>query len=116
MSLNADIFAALGPIVGNRVYPSVAPAGAGLPRIVYTRVGGEPVNYAEGTLTDREGARLQITVWAKTALDAEATLKAVDAAVQAAFGSHRLGGPISSDEPENGLYGLHQDYEIWFAR
>ena len=79
MSAEAAIVPLLTGLVSGRVYPDVAPSGAGLPRIVYQQVGGQALNYTEGTLPADENARMQIVCWAATRAAAIALMKQAEA-------------------------------------
>ncbi|AVS67855.1 DUF3168 domain-containing protein [Paracidovorax avenae] len=118
MSLEADLFAALGPLVGGAAYPDVGPAGAPLPRIVYQQVGGRAINYTDDVLPDKRNARMQIACWASTRLQAVALALQVEAALLAAPGLQveALGAHTSTYEEDTKLYGCRQDFSIWAAR
>ena len=53
MSAEAALVPLLTGLVAGRIYPDVAPSGAGLPRIVYQQVGGQAINYTEGKRFDK---------------------------------------------------------------
>ena len=118
MSAEAAIFQLLTGFVGGRVYPDVSPSGALLPRIVYQQVGGKTISYTEGTLPDKENARMQIVCWAATRMAAINLAKQVEAAILAAPGmqAEAIGARISGYEPDTGLYSSMQDFSIWTAR
>lgn len=49
MSIQSAIYAKLGQLVSNRIYPSVAPQGAPFPRITYAVVGADHPRHLLGT-------------------------------------------------------------------
>ena len=118
MSAEAAIFQLLTGFVGGRVYPDVSPSGALLPRIVYQQVGGETINYTEGTLPDEENARMQIVCWATTRLAAINLMKQAEAAILAApvIQAEALGARVSGHEMDTNLYSSMQDFSIWTTR
>lgn len=120
MSAEAAIVPLLTGLVSGRIFPDVAPALAGLPRIVYQQVGGESINYTEGTLPDKENARMQIVCWAETRTAAIALMKQTEALILAApnIQAEAMGARSSMAETdvEPPLYGSLQDFSIWAAR
>lgn len=120
MSAEAAIVPLLTGLVSGRIYPDVAPSGALLPRIVYQQVGGKTINYTEGSLPDKENARMQIVCWAASRLSAINLAKQVEAAILAAPGmqSEAIGAraSIAETDVEPFLYGSRQDFSIWTAR
>lgn len=117
MTPEAHVFNALQALVSGRCYPDVAPSGAPLPRIVHQQVGGRSVNYTEGTLPDRENARMQIACWAETREAATALARQAEAALLAAnLQCEPLGARVSVHEPDTGLRCARQDFSIWVPR
>ena len=120
MSAEVPLHALLSGLVAGRVYPDVAPFDAPLPRIVYQQVGGRVINYTEGTLPDRENARMQVACWAATRLAALNLAKQAESALLAApapsFQAEAIGARISGYEQATGLYSSHQDFSIWTTR
>lgn len=115
MALETDLKAALDPLVSGRVYPDVTPDNPTLPCIVYQQVGGEAVNFVEGTLPDMNNARVQLHVWAKTRLEASTLAQQARAALTSALGATTLGAPTSLYEEPLKLYGSRCFYGIWYA-
>lgn len=120
MSSEAALHPLLSGLVGGATYPDVAPSAAPLPRIVYQQVGGENITYTEGTLPDKENARMQIACWAATRLAAINLAKQVEAAILAApaFQAEAIGARTSVVETDLQpyLYGSRQDFSIWIDR
>lgn len=118
MSAEAAIVPLLTGLVSGRIYPDVAPSGAALPRIVYQQIGGQSINFTEGTLPDKENARMQVVCWAATRLAAINLAKQVEAAIVAATGFQAtpIGARISGYEQDTNLYSSMQDFSIWTNR
>ena len=118
MSAEAALVPLLTGLVSGRIYPDVAPSGAGLPRIVYQQVGGKTINYTEGALPDKENARMQVVCWASTRMAAINLMKQVEAAILSApvIQAEALGARISGYEQDTNLFSSMQDFSIWTAR
>ena len=118
MSVESDIFDTLKALVSNRVYPDSAPSGAAKPYITYTQVGGDAINYTEGTVPNRKNGVFQVNVWAQTRSEASALMLAVEAALMQAtvFAVEVQRAPINEYEPDIPIYGAHQDFSIWSVR
>lgn len=118
MSAEAAIVPLLTGLVSGRIYPDVAPSGAGLPRIVYQQVGGQAINYTEGTIPDKENARMQVVCWAATRAAAIALMKQAEAAIRTApvIQVEPLGARVSGYEQDANLYSSQQDFSIWTTR
>lgn len=110
-----DIFAVLGPLVSDEVYPGVAPPEANSPRITYHWIGGKPLNFLEG-VPDKRNGRLQVDVWAKLDTEAARIIRRVEDAIR--LDPRLLGmsesGAQSDHEPDTGLYARKQTFSIWF--
>ena len=115
MSLDEKLFAALSPLVGGEVYPDVAPDGVVKPYITYQQVGGDAVNYTEGSIPDRRNARVQINVWAETRLAASSLSELVEDTLRPMIDlqTEVIGARVSVYEPETKLRGARQDFSIW---
>lgn len=116
MSLEATLYSLLGPLVGNRCYPDVTPDGAAFPLIVYQQVGGTAFDYVEGTVPDKDNARMQVHVWSKTRKEASSIARAARVAlVECAMKATTLAAPVSLYDADLKLYGARQDFGIWYT-
>jgi len=117
MTVEADIFAALKDLVGNRVYRDLAPDKVTtLPRITFQQVGGGAVNFLDPTVPSKKNGRFQVNCWDGDR-DAVAGLsRQVEDALRVASGLQTtvLGEPIAVFEQETMLYGTIQDFSFWF--
>lgn len=115
MSLETAVFAILGPLVANRVYPDVAPDDPVFPLIIHQDVGGVPYEYIDQTLPDHDNARLQLIVWSKSRIEARAVARNARAAL---LGSQlvvkTLTGTISIFNEDLKLYGSRTDFGVWY--
>lgn len=116
MSIEAELFALLGPLVDGRCYPDTTPDSPLFPCIVYQTVGGEAHDYLERRLLGSENYRVQILCWTKRRSDTtELALLARQKLVEdgAALQSVKtLGQAVSQYEEPLKLYGSRQDFSI----
>lgn len=117
MTLEVDLFTALQAVC-SRTYPDVAPVGTARPYVVWQQIGGPAPVFLEGALPNKVGAYVQITVWDDERKDANALMRAIEAALVAntSMQARPLGGLIAAVDDGNVLRGCHQDFEIWAAR
>lgn len=118
MTVEADIFNLLKPLVSNRVYPDVAPAGAAKPYIVYQQVGGEALGFLGNDIPSKKNGRFQVSCWAVSRSAASTLALQVENAFLAAttMQARPLGAPASSYEADTTLYGTRQDFSVWSDR
>jgi len=106
----------LGPLLGARVYPDVAPEGAALPRATYQQVGGQSIVPLEGGVVTTRHYRMQINVWAQTRAEASTLMRAAGDALKAAdLMAVPQGEPVATYDPEVKLRGSMQDFMITWA-
>lgn len=112
--INADIDAALSPLVDGRLFPDAADAGTPLPYITYQRVGGQDASTTDGP-ADLKNGRFQINVWATTRNEADSLM---DQVIEALAAEPLLGVPLGapSSDYESGLdlRGSMLDFSIWY--
>jgi hypothetical protein len=115
MSVEADLFAVLGPLASTRAYPDVAPDGVARPYITYQQVGGASVNFLSG-IPDKRNGRFQVNVWAATRTAAMTLIRQVEDALRLSttLRATTEGGAVAEYEEEMKLYGARQDFSIWF--
>lgn len=115
MTVETDLFAALGPLASNRVYPDVAPSGATYPLITYQQVGGQALAFLESAAVGKRNARFQVNVWATTRVAAAALSRSVEdtLVVSATLRAMPIGALNAEHEPDTGLFGCRQDFSIW---
>lgn len=103
----------LAPLLGTRVFPDTAPASTELPFVIYQKVGGLEPLFADGTLPDKENARVQVQVWARKRTEASAMMRQVKAALCAApVFATTLGADVARND--DGFLGAQQDFSIWY--
>ena len=115
MSIETALFAALQGLVSGRVYPDVAPENEPRPYITYQQVGGDSVNFVEGTIPSKGNSRMQINVWADKRLQATALSKQVEDVLRTLTALHPtvLGAPIATYDDETKLRGTLQYFSLW---
>ncbi len=112
MSIESVIFNALKPLVGDRVFPDVAPGGTQPPYITFQQVGGAAYNYTEGGAVGARNARVQVNVWAATRLAASTIGNAAEDALRNVPGTEVLDAGTSIYEEETTLRGRMQDFSF----
>lgn len=115
MSLESQIFDALKGLVAQRVFPDVAPDEA-LPYITYQQIGGQAINFTDGTTPNRSNARMQINVWAATRLAASDLGAQVETAIRALADLQPmvLSARVSLYDPDTKARGTMQDFNLWY--
>lgn len=116
--IELKLVALLGPLVGGRIYPDVAPQGAALPRIVYQQAGGVAPTYIDDVVPSLRNARMQIVAWAETRAQAAQLMLLIEAAlvVDPTLQARPLGAMTAIHEPDTVLYGARQDFSVWADR
>jgi hypothetical protein len=116
MTMKDQIYSALEALVAGRVYTGAPPKDVVAPYIKYQRVGGDPVNYTEGSIPDRKNARVQVNVWAASmaiadplAVQAENILRQ-STSLQVSV----LTEVLDTYDEETTLRGTMQDFDIWY--
>lgn len=114
MTIEADLIAAIDPLVGSRVYADIGPDGVDLPYVTFQSVGGEAANYMECTVVGRRNSRMQVRVWALSRLEASALSKQVEDAMVVSLKAFVLGAAISTYDDEREMSGTTQDFSVWY--
>lgn len=117
MPVRDDLYAALGPLCSNRVWPLVAPQNVSTPYMVYQQVGGQPVAFLESAVVGKRNGRFQVTAWAATnRVAAQLIQDAADVLVtNATLRARPVSEPVDTFDADTGLYGSRQDFSIWFT-
>ncbi|VFR96537.1 miscellaneous; hypothetical/partial homology [plant metagenome] len=116
MTVEADIFQALQGLVDGRVYPDQAPEQPQTPFIMYSQVGGRPINFLSGVPGRRNG-RFQVNVWAGTRDEASGLIRQVEDVLRldSRLLAVTLSGALSDYAEPTGWHGSQQDFSIWFT-
>lgn len=115
MSIYVQILEVLGGLAGGRVFPIIADEGAEKPYIVVQRAGGPATNFLTGEAPEKEIRRMQVTVWANTALEAEAVGKQVEVAIRSAaeLQPEVVGGAVDDYDPTTKYRGSRQEFYLF---
>lgn len=118
MTVESDLYTLLKGLVGDRVYPDVAPLSTPRPYITYQQIGGQVLSYVGPEVPSEKNGSFQINVWADSRLAAAALALQVEAAFIGAtvFVASPESAPIAQHEPDLNLYGTIQDFSIWSNR
>lgn len=116
MTVESNIYASLRGLVADRAYPDEAPEAPQPPFIIYSQVGGRPLNYLSG-VPDKRNGRFQVNVWALTRAEASAICRQVEDALRLdpTLLAVTLSGQLSDFVEATGWYGAQQDFSIWFT-
>lgn len=97
-----------------RAFASVAPSGTQTPFVVWQQTGGRDVSSWDNLPTKRH-ARVQISVWASTPMQASTLRNQIEAALRplrtilcTPSAAHHM-----TYEPDTELHGVQQTWEIW---
>jgi hypothetical protein len=117
MSVESDLFAALKGLVGNRVFPDVAPELTARPYITFQQIGGQAINFLEPAVPNKKHGRFQINVWADTRSAAATLARQVEDTLRVvpSLQTTVLGAPLAVYEEETKLRGSMQDFSFWFT-
>lgn len=121
MTMESDLTVVLKTI-NTKVFPDLAPAGTVAPWITYQHIGGQSLQYLDGTAADKRQTMIQINAWAGSRLQALALIRQIEAAVcnlaATPFTAQPMGEPISTFEADVTpmLYGCMQDFWIVSTR
>jgi hypothetical protein len=111
-----DLKSILGGLAGGRFYADVPPATPTFPLLLWQRVGGQASEYLDQSLPSHDHARVQLTAWAKTRLEADALIR--EARVAMLGSSHAVetfGAAVADYDDALKLYGSRQDFGIWYT-
>jgi len=117
MSMEADLVTLLRPLCP-RVHPDFAPPGTVAPWVTYQHIGGTPLRHVEGTAASLRHTMLQVNVWHGTRAGALALARAIEDAIcmHAGWQAEATSEPTGEAEPDLGVYGCRQDFDIWAGR
>ncbi len=114
MTLEARLFAALDPI-NERGFPDVAPTSTPKPYWTFQQIGGPVINPLNGDDPGKEGATVQVNVWATTRKEAKALIKQFEAALRAPpVNARPVSASFSDYDHDMELYGSQQEFTLWF--
>ena len=118
MTIDEHIATTLASLAGGRVYPDFAPEGTAAPYIVFQQVGGQGLNYTEGSLPTSENCRIQVATWGVMRTDVTTLAQQAEALLLAAtaFQATALGNRTNLFEPGTDLRGARQDFSVWVPR
>lgn len=116
MATEVDFVAALGALLGDRVYPDIAPHGVAKPYATYQQVGGQSVTFLEGGIGSKRNARIQVNVWATTRQSANALMNQIETTLTVSpFYATPQGSLIAVFDDIGELRGAQQDFSLWFT-
>lgn len=116
MTLESDLFARLGSLVANKVYPDISPIGAQPPYIVYQQTGGQPLSFVESAAPDKKNAEVELWIWAATRAAANALARSAEDSMvtSTTLRATTLGAFAGVYDQEVELYGTVQKFSVWY--
>lgn len=115
--LEVTIKSLLDELVDSRVYPDAPPDDPVFPCITYQQVGGRPYTYVDGSLPDKDHARLQFMVHGPVRSEVMKVARAIPRKLVAPpLSAEIYGGLTSSKDDTAKLYITRQDFGCWFAQ
>lgn len=116
MSIESDLVALLKAI-NPRTYPDVAPEGTATPYVTWQQIGGQSMRYGDNT-ADSRYPLMQINVWSRSRMESSTMIQQIEDAICAssAFQAEPQGEPMSMHEPDTGLYGSIQRFDVFGPR
>ena len=117
MSMESDLDALLKTKC-QHVFPDVAPPGTAKPYVVWQALGGEAWRFADNVAPENRHTLMQVSVWSTTRLEALALIHQIEDAICAAtqWQAKPQAEARSTYEPDTGLRGSIQRFEIWATR
>ena len=114
MTVETTIYDTLKTLVGNRVFPDVAPVNTVLPYITYQQVGGAPINFLDTAVPDKKRSRFQVNVWGRTRLEVADLASQVEdlLRVVTALQTSIETAPVAVYEGDIDLRGSRQDFSF----
>ena len=115
-TVEENISTVVGALCAGRVYPDAAPFGVDRPYAEYQQVGGESITFFSREIPSKKNGRFSISSWANTRMDAASLARSIEDAIVSSnlFDAEPIGGPISQYEHDLGLFGMTQDFSIFF--
>lgn len=117
MTVEFDIYTALKAAC-QRVFNDFAPVGTERPYVTFQQIGGDAVNFIDGTVPDTKNGVFQVNVWADKRSESVALALQIEAALigSSAFQAQPVAALVADFDPDVPVYGTRQDFSIWSAR
>lgn len=125
MTLEEQIFALLGPLVGGRVFPDVAPLDTVKPYVTYQLIGGPSTRWLDGTAADKRRSVVQVNTWGARRLEVNNLARQIEdvmCAPRAVTDTTFFAQPEGEARPDHedveladapqGLFGAIQDFNV----
>jgi hypothetical protein len=111
--IEEEIIAAIGSLVGGRIWMLIAPIGSPLPFITFQQVGGVPTYTFCGN-TNRLNARIQFNVWSRDSVEVASIMLAAEAILtEPPLRGVSQGAFVAEYSEPTSLYGARQDFSFW---
>jgi hypothetical protein len=115
MSLESDLFAIIGPLVGGRAFPDFGKLGVQTPYATYEQAGGQAVNFLASVPVGKRNARIQVNCWSTSRVEVNALARSVeDALMTSSLKAYSLGAFSVESNSDLNLRGTRQDFSVWY--
>ncbi len=115
MTYEATLSGLIGPLMGGKFFPDVPPDASKYPCGVYQQVGGQSLWFREGAMPGHKHARVQITVWAETRLQANQLMRQIEGAICTGLrNAEPFGAMVGGYEDAIKKYSARQDFGFWY--
>lgn len=118
MSLDTKLYtllsgdSAVAALVSTRIYPVLAPQGAALPMVIFTRISSGR-EYTLSGATGLENPRVQIDCYSETYSEAKSVSEAVVAAIRGATTFRTAWDDPRESYEEDEIFRVSIDFSIW---
>lgn len=110
------VVTALSGVFSGRLYPGVPPDNPGRTAMgIFQRVGGVPIYFTEGRLPDEENARVQVTIWAESAAQADQMARQCREIAAEHPDMLPLDVPVGDYNEVLKLHGARFDLAVWYT-
>jgi len=115
MAYEPQLLALAGQALQGRLYADVLPDKPVFPCGVYQQVGGQALWFTERAMPDHKHARVQITIWATTRIEANTLIREIEDQICTGLPkSEPYGAAVATYEDAIKKYGSRLDFGLWY--
>lgn len=118
MSIEAEIFRIVSPLVSGRCFPDTAPLSTVKPYATYQQVGGVLLQPLAKVVADKASAHMQINIWHSTRIDARLLESAVETAMVTddTINARKIVESVYEYDDDLKLFGFRMEFMCWYDR
>lgn len=112
------LYSILSPLCSGRVFPDHASYDTERPFITYQQVGGDLIRPLNKSIPNMQNALVQVNVWNVSPVSAKELALQVEDAIRTSelFSGQPASGMVAFYEEGLDIYGVRQDFSIWYSR